>query len=439
MFWPRARRETQRRAHDARERGDRDVVDEEVDADRDDEQRDAREESRDAKPRAARDVHHRLADRRAASHAAEHATHKVGEPLAEALAVRIALGLRQLVDQPKRHERLDQADNGHDRGVRDNLSERGRREAGHRVLVLHPHGHRERSLDVGEVDDELRLVAARPRDTVFHARCDHDGDQARRHLLGDFGEVLRDGVRDDADGRRPRSLGAADPAALVENTEATAQPPVPVAVVVVLVRPLEERELSEADDDGQAVAESHHHRVRQQLNEAAGLEHTEQSLDDTHEHHRVEQILLTLLLDEGGHERRDRAGRAADHGGPAARERRDRRDDPASRHADDRFDARDERERDGLRDHRERDREPAERLKRDLPRGDLLVGRAEVALHRGELDGLAARRRGRDVHLIHFDGLALFERGRHRVRTELEHESELDSATFLAVRPRRVC
>jgi hypothetical protein len=122
------------------------------------------------------------------------------------------------------------------------------------------------------------------------------------------------------------------------------------------------RELRERDQDRERVDEPRHHRPRHEPHQLRDAEQPERHLNRSGEDRRREQILDAVVGDERDDDQRHRAGRRRDHRRPAARERDRHGHGERGVETDAGIDARDDRERDRLRDQRERDDQTGEQL-----------------------------------------------------------------------------
>ena len=97
-------------------------------------------------------------------------------------------------------------------------------------------------------------------------------------------------------------------------------------------------ELSQGDDDRQAVDEAQHHRMRHHADQLAQAQQAERQHDQAAEQHRGQQVLHAVLHHQGDDHYRHRAGGAGDHAGPATEQGSEGADDEGAVQAHQRVD-----------------------------------------------------------------------------------------------------
>lgn len=90
---------------------------------------------------------------------------------------------------------------------------------------------------------------------------------------------------------------------------------------------LELRQLRKENNDGEAVDEAQHHRMRHQPDEFTPSHQPDENLNDPHQHDGGEQVFDPVIGHQGHHDHGQSAGRARNHAGPPAEDRGDETDE----------------------------------------------------------------------------------------------------------------
>ena len=282
-----------------------------------------------------------LTDHCTARHPTEEAAGHVAGPERDTLLVAAASRAAHLIQYRQRQQRFDQPDEGHDDAVGQD---------GQDCIVAEDEVGNVESRQVAFELGEVRHVAdgaGLKAEEVGDKRQRDDGDEARRNRF----RVARQQEHD----------RHCDPDEQVHEDAFAGK----------------ELELRHRDDDGQAVDEAVHRRLRHEADEFAHFENAEKHLDQSGQHGGERDILQdapgecfagqSLFLQEAGdfegqadeHDG-DGAGRPADHPGFAADERRDKPEDEGGVEPDDGADFGDKGEGDRLGDEGDGDDEPGE-------------------------------------------------------------------------------
>ena len=283
--------------HRTGERGDRHALDEPR-AERD-VRRDGHRARQTGDPSATPglNVDHRLADHRAPAHGAEESVHQVRGALRDALLVGAGATLGDVVDELLGQQRLDQSNRRDGRGEWENRSPRLEGDGNVRDVK-----GRKGARDRRDVPDGL----CRDTRDLNEGPDGRDGQQRRGYLLGDEGQV---GYELDQRHRQSRERDLRVQRRVGETREGV--------------------DLRGADDDGEAVDEPDHARLRHESDELSQAQRAGDGLDGSGERDGGEEVLGSVRRDERGEDHGggsrgagDDAGLRAEYRGAQAHERR---------------------------------------------------------------------------------------------------------------------
>ena len=232
-------------------------------------------------------VDHRLPDHCATPHATAQARHHVRGAQCHALAVRVAAAFGDFVGQVQREQGFQQADHGHQHRVGGDDLE------GFQV----PRHIRQRQPRQAASDVRHVTQGAGGQAEQVHQQANaKNRHQCRRYGAGELRQEVdhRHGQRHQANHQVQR-----------RTTE-------PVLTVFEMLQ------LGHGNDNGQAVDEAQHDRVRHQAHQLAQAQQAEQNHHHPAQQHRCQQVLRAVLHHQRHDHHRHRAGSPGNHARPTA-------------------------------------------------------------------------------------------------------------------------
>mmetsp|Transcript_13634 Transcript_13634/g.37186 ORF Transcript_13634/g.37186 Transcript_13634/m.37186 type:complete len:239 (-) Transcript_13634:305-1021(-) len=232
-------------------------------------------------------------------------------------------------------------------------------------------------MELGDVPDEGRVAAeGHAGDEPLEGRGDHDGHECRWHLLRQLRQKQTHEESDCCyDSSKNCLLALNEWLPLGEGVEAAELPACGLGCIVGsghklgsclssldFVNVVVVAELRQANNQCEAVAEADLHRHRDQAHQVANAEEPRNNLEKAHEHHRIEEVLHAMSLDDRPHEHCNGSSRAAHHCGAAAQEGGHEANEEGGDEPNLRLQARGQREGHSLRHHGKRNGYTAECL-----------------------------------------------------------------------------